>query len=132
MIGDTPIRFKQRPTQTVLSDVPTTRPKNSTNQQAFSNRYDFGASLSAAIQTPKAPSPRQEAPTLKMPQPPKIGQNGVKADGQSADASLSKPSAISVEKPPLQSSSYHELLDKYCFVRSKPTDQKKGGAAVAS
>ena len=131
--GDTPIRFRQKPsTIAPVSDAPLTK-SISTNQQAFSNRYDFGASLSAAIQnsTNKVPSPRHEVPALKLPHPPKIVKSETKLDGV-ADTTLSRPATLASDKPAMQSTSYTELLDKYCFVRSRPTDAKKDGAGLVS
>ena len=127
--GDTPLRFRQKSAATgPVSDVPQPKPKNSTNQQAFSNRYDFGASLSAAIQNSnnKVPSPRQEVPALKIPQPPKADEGVANTDGAAKSAGLTS------NKPALQSTSYTELLDKYCFVRSRPTDHKRGGSGMVS
>ena len=36
-----------------------------------------------------------------------------------------KPVALTSEKPSLQSRSHHELLDKYCFVRSTANQENK-------
>ena len=132
MVGDSPIRFRNRPSKEIVPDAPG-KPKASANQQAFGNRYDFGASLSAAISAssssmPRAASPQSESPpVLRMPRAPGAGQT-VDSDEQKEKAGVaasashsSKPTALTTEKPALQSSSYHELLDKYCFVRSRPT-----------
>lgn len=137
MIGESPIRFKNRPTQEIVPDAPG-RSKNSTNQQAFGNRYDFGASLSAAIQAASSsggssPPTREEVrsslsksedkhpPTVQVQSAPDAGK--AVEGSQTSQPTLPdgpKPIALTAEKPSLSSSSYHELLDKYCFVCSKP------------
>jgi len=108
--------------------------------QAFGNRYDFGASLSAAIQaastamgdrsgfkddTRSAP-PKQmnfsndtfveSPPTAEHHAPHPRRAGGGHPDRSSNDPP--KPAALTSTKPSLQSSSYHELLDKYCFFGS--------------
>ncbi len=142
MVGESPIRFRNRPSsKDIVPDAPS-RPKSTNSQQAFGNRYDFGASLSAAMQTStSSTSEKDKAPTrpdvkseavkgtvahiervaeTKAPtSQPKFGEasNGV-------PSTQSKPTALTAEKPSLQSSSYHELLDKYCFVRSPGGKEK--------
>ena len=132
VVGDSPIRFRNRASKDLVPDAPG-KPKASANQQAFGNRYDFGASLSAAISagstaTPKVSTPQSEMPPmLKVQSAPTAGNNlssshqNEKIGLAAPSAIISKPTALTTEKPALQSSSYHELLDKYCFVRSRPT-----------
>ena len=135
MVGDSPIRFRNRPSKDIVPDAPG-KPKASANQQAFGNRYDFGASISAAISaastaTPKVSTPQSETPPVLNTQPSVTAgkivsssqQNG--KNGLAAPPAFTKPTALTTEKPALQSSSYHELLDKYCFVRSRPTIEHK-------
>ena len=137
LVGDSPIRFKTKAsTRDIVPDAPG-RPKSSSNQQAFGNRYDFGASLSAAIQASgtslgdrgEVPS-RSDAKSMSGKEagsPPVIKVQQISDTrkavegsevGQQKVADLPKPVALTAEKPSLQSQSYHELLDKYCFVRS--------------
>ena len=135
IVGDSPIRFKTKPSgKELIPDAPG-KSKSLANQQAFGNRYDFGASLSAAIQ---AAAPKEDAssvstrterdahlPTKTRPSPD-IGKMVNASD--SSQPSLKeppKPAALTSEKPALSSSSYHELLDKYCFVRSGPKEGSK-------
>ena len=135
IIGDSPIRFKSKPsTDGVLPDAPG-KPKSSANQQAFGNRYDFGASLSAAIQAAStslgsckedsgsAPTKTENkiTPAAKIqPSPDAVKPVNGSEPSQAGPLEARKPSALTNEKPSLSSSSYHELLDKYCFVRSAP------------
>ena len=143
MVGESPIRFKNKPSaKDIVPDAPG-RPKSSANQQGFGNRYDFGASLSRTIQAANiASGDRSELP-LKATnqgetgrQPSSLnkdaganamnkvqlpsGPETTRKAGESSQHDGPKPVALTTEKPSLQSSSYHELLDKYCFVRSGP------------
>ena len=148
LVGDSPIRFKNKSSaREIVPDAPG-RPKASANQQAFGNRYDFGASLSAAIQAggssagdrgegslrrdPKSkPDKESETPPVVNVQPSPDAGKPVKGCevGQQKVANVPKPVALTAEKPPLQSQSYNELLDKYCFVRS---GTNKGNKAILS
>lgn len=144
LVGDSPIRFKNKvPAREIVPDAPG-RPKASANQQAFGNRYDFGASLSAAIQSAstslgdrgevpsrsdgKSTSGKKfEPPLVVKVQPSLDAGKAIKGSevGQQEVADLPKPVALTAEKPSLQSQSYHELLDKYCFVRSGTNKENK-------
>lgn len=149
VVGDSPIRFKNgKPGRDITPDPG--RRANAAGQ-AFGNRYDFGASLSAAIQAASASvvdrsglpirDEAKSAPAKQMsfaPMHPAITSavKSAKANGtanehakttktsgagnasKAASQDHSKPAALTAEKPSLQSSSYHELLDKYCFVRA--------------
>ncbi len=140
LVGESPIRFKNKPSaKDIVPDAPG-RPKASTNQQAFGNRYDFGASLSAAIQSastslgdrgevpskPTSGKDTERPPVVKIQPSPDAGKAVEDSEaGQQKVAELPKPVALTAEKPSLQSKSYHELLDRYCFVRSGTTKEKK-------
>ena len=141
MVGESPIRFKNKPSaKDIVPDAPG-RPKGSANQQAFGNRYDFGASLSRAVQAANSASGDRSELPLKdnhqngtRRQPSSLNKdaganavNGAQSSsgprntgkaGEPSQQDVPKPAALTTEKPSLQSSSYHELLDKYCFVRS--------------
>ena len=144
LVGDSPIRFKNKPSgKDIVPDAPG-RPKASANQQAFGNRYDFGASLSAAIQSAgtclgergelpsktdaKSTSGKESGspPVIKVQPSADAGKaiKGSEATEQKV-AGSPKPIALTSEKPSLQSQSYHELLDKYCFVRSRANKENK-------
>lgn len=146
--GESPIRLKNsKPTAKFVPDAPSRRSNAPT--QAFGNRYDFGASLSAAIQAASSNagdrngnqiqnemlSPMSSKPSTSVhhtkpsPAPSRL-QNSApsapkKTPAKTSDTKAStladppKPAALTSAKPPLQSQSYHELLDKYCFVRSR-------------
>lgn len=147
IIGESPIRFRNAKTAaSIVPDAPTKRSNQAA--QAFGNRYDFGASLSAAIQsasnslgersvnedskgdTKRAHfikgSEEGQKDTVKFAEDQPISSKKVKepagasstVKAETGKGSL-KPTALTSKKPSLQSSSYHELLDKYCFVRSR-------------
>ena len=145
-LSETPLRLKSAKVGgKVVPDAPSRRAN--APAQAFGNRYDFGASLSAAIQAansglqpkevessePKvkktsfAPRPFMDMSTSAKAEP-SVGLNSgaagsvngpTVASSPKATSAQQKPAALTSGKPSLQSQSYHELLDKYCFVRSR-------------
>ncbi|KAI4125479.1 MAG: hypothetical protein LQ347_005369, partial [Umbilicaria vellea] len=146
VIGESPIRFRNsKASSNSMTVAPSTR--GNPGGQAFGSRYDFGASLSAAIQAAgsalgdrNGPQSRDEAklgpakqPSFAQkhvleatkidPTPPADSTRNLVA---SAVKPTTKPAALTSEKPSLQSPSYHELLDKYCFVRSRANKDGKG------
>ena len=149
VLGETPLRFKN---PKIVADAPGRR--TNTPAQAFGNRYDFGASLSAAINAastvlgdrsgftsredqssipakPIKPTSFPQRPFSEVsavPSGPLSAQNARTIESPAGTANISKtslitdipkPTALTSEKPSLQSQSYHELLDKYCFVGSR-------------
>ena len=130
IMGDSPIKLKSpRPRPEIVTDASGRRTK--ANAQAFGNRYDFGASLNAAIQNASAILGDQSglAPRLSTKQSsrqvPASGYDGAAAPtskvaevakGTPVDTQPSKPAALLSGKPSLSSQSYQELVDKYCFV----------------
>ncbi|KAI4138007.1 MAG: hypothetical protein LQ341_004859 [Variospora aurantia] len=154
IIGDSPIRFRsQRPAQELAADAPAQR--NNGSSQAFGSRYNFGVSLHNAIAAasptlgergdPDYTNSEKVAPTQKMSftkQP--IVESGSVPFAKAADGSTTKPkvagsgasseekpkpAALTAEKPSLQSKSYQELLNSYCFYGSSKHSQKAPAAA---
>ena len=122
IIGEKPFRFRNKKSADIVSDAPGLRAK--APSQAFGTRYDFGASLSAAIQAASTTLGERSAlqPKQSWPSEPSVVKNdsgNENSPAQKANGTHSTPAAISMEKPPLQSQSYNDLIDKYCFVRSK-------------
>lgn len=146
---------KSKSAKAPLPDYPTRR--NNATSQAFGNRYDFGASLSAAIQaantdsrkvsnketrttatsgknvhsstpTPAvSPTTNPASPKAKKTHPTSTSTNKETSSGGGSNTNRStvlsptpfpRPESYITEKPSQQSSSYLELIDKYCFVRS--------------
>lgn len=102
------LRLRSKSTQDIASDrldMSLASPKG----VAFSNRYDFGASLSAAVQAARD-SMGKDKDTLYM----KSNVRPPKATG-SDDGSCS-PNSSTPSPPSLPSTSYEELVNKYCFV----------------
>ena len=139
IVGDSPIRFKNK---SAADEAPNAAGKSkSPANQAFGNRYDFGASLSAAIQAAGSPtgSPKEGNQSVSRKAEAQTGLSDTKPNADAAKPingvgisqaksdDVSKPAALTSEKPSLSSSSYHELLDKYCFVRSGPTIERSQG-----
>lgn len=108
-------------------------PKRRDNQarQAFGTRYDFGASLSAAMRTKptqdrteltaKAKSEKESEPKQdkERKRPGLFIDTGFPVTGitkYDAHSEQPRPSSLVSGKPHLQSSVYKELVDKYCFV----------------
>lgn len=139
--GDSPIRLRNAKAGRDIK-LSATSPRTSAAGQAFGNRYDFGASLSATIQASsngvqtredvKLSSEKLTSSSTRFERNDKhitLKVNGHQEEIEKKSMSpkrpqlpaqeQTKPSALTAEKPSLQSSSYHELLDKYCFVRSQ-------------
>lgn len=143
VIGDSPIRLKSsKPTSELATDE--FPPRSLGSNKAFGGRYNFGVSLHNAIAAasptlgergdPSYGSSLKSSTTTPMSFakqdlvesascPPAINGNRNAADRKEAPKSgdpESKPAALTSDKPSLQSKSYQELLNSYCFVRSGP------------
>ncbi|PGH01402.1 hypothetical protein AJ80_09002 [Polytolypa hystricis UAMH7299] len=119
-------------------DAPTRRTKPAA--QAFGNRYDFGASLSAAMQPGSAGQTRRRLPSASTrtssesnsSQAPQPGPDGSKpkqtspkppmketpnsSHSSASSPGSSRPADLASGRPYHQSPVYKELVDKYCFV----------------
>lgn len=151
LVGDylgetsTPIRLKGVKSAVTLSSDGLRRSPHP-NGQAFGNRYDFGASLSAAINAANSTLGDRSGITLK-PSAKKVTTMIKDDDEPSSPLTMATPKyprtppkvtvvtsanttnpPESSEKPGLASQSYSELLDKYCFFGSvKSSPQVKDG-----
>ncbi|KAI6314381.1 hypothetical protein MCOR03_002963 [Pyricularia oryzae] len=143
-----PLRLKGVKSTTSLPSDNLTGRLSAPSGQAFANRYDFGASLTTAIQAAKQTSPRPKGDGLYMksntrgsikpaPRPTFVsaptGANTIGASQPSTPGPMAKkepaqatneqkPSAFPASQtaaPILASSSYEELVNKYCFFGSK-------------
>lgn len=106
---------------------------------AFANRYDFGASLSAAVQAAKDSAAKdkdalymkrnvRDSPTpMSMSFGPPLSTQSASQPSQPAPAPAAAAAAAAANAAPaspvglglgLSSSSYEELVSKYCFVRT--------------
>ncbi|KAK0639752.1 putative phosphatase regulatory subunit-domain-containing protein [Cercophora newfieldiana] len=138
--GPTSIRLKgTKPSSNIPSDNLPGR-LSTPSGQAFANRYDFGASLTAAILNAKdqlsekpdglyMKSSRKGTPSSTDPSK----QNGTRTNGLAKSQVLaptqSNPMAGS-DSPSagISSSSYEELVNKYCFFGTKQSQPRFDGA----
>lgn len=131
-----PLRLKSsKSTASVPSDNLSTR-LSAPSGQAFANRYDFGASLSAAMQAAKESLSKPDGSQLKPCRNifPSTSAGSVKptpSDGQTAATRESTPPSNTLSALPgtgspgatsIASSSYEEIVNKYCFVRTHKDD----------
>lgn len=137
---DLTVRLKGVKSTTSLPSDNLSNGLSSPSGQAFSNRYDFGASLSAARQAAKdnlkqdrdvdglymKANKRGEASALNAAKPRSpVNGNFI---GSSPAPKPSIPGITSTGSSSLSSSSYEELVNKYCFYGSKQSSpQMKDG-----
>jgi hypothetical protein len=115
----TPLRLKGVKSAIQISGSPS-------SGQAFGNRYDFGASLSAAINAANSALGERSGLMMKSPAKQKITDaeettsplTMASKKSFAAPKGTDSPRPAGSEKPVLASQSYNELLDKYCFVRT--------------
>lgn len=122
-----PFRFKQ-PSKGTLSDTPIARKSQASGQQ-FGNRYDFGASLTAALnhaQTqlgdrsgiktlPNSQSQPRKEPVQKA-DPPKPAPVRVARQVDTSGTESPRSDGLLSNKPSVDSRAYQEFVSKFCFV----------------
>lgn len=111
-VGGTGLRFKSKSLSNLASDN-IIKSLAAPSGAAFANRYDFGASLDAVKSRKDGGSPK-EADTLYM--------KGNTRGSLAAAANIVPAQTVVVPAPgtALASSSYEELVNKYCFFGAKP------------
>ncbi|KAK7519809.1 putative phosphatase regulatory subunit-domain-containing protein [Phyllosticta citriasiana] len=116
-----PLRFKKSKAQRRFPDQDAQN-----NPQAFASRYDFGASLTAAIPTGK------QAPSGKGSKP-RTDYFAKQGDAPApTNLNAPRPDQLSSEKPDLKSAEYNELIQKYCFFGSrKNTSQSSVSGSIS-
>ena len=143
--GEPTLRLRNpRPKVEIIPDAPPAR-RGKAPAQAFGNRYDFSASLTAAkasafaalgelsglsaaaetkqssrdVPTAIAPSGAGAAPGAKPVAGAELGRAEPVSKAPAVPSMSAKPAAALIsEKPALASQSYQELVEKYCFVGS--------------
>jgi hypothetical protein len=117
--------IKLKPKSKRVSLFPDQAASRSQAGQAFSARYDFSASLSAALST--AQTALGDRSGLKVNTQDKVNRgyfdrpaSATKAHTTGAPIPGTRPDSLTSEKPDLQSAEYNELIQKFCFVRSQP------------
>ena len=146
-----PIGLKTRPRAMAINPHAPNARRDQANQQVLGNRYDFDTSLAVAVQASypalgdrssgrsgKHVTPLSESRPALEPGPeecwrPRVTKiqpaslvDGIPITNSEAGRPTipgrSKSAALIAKTFPLQSSSYSDLLDKYCFV--SPEDKK--------
>ncbi|EFY92478.1 protein phosphatase regulatory subunit Gac1, putative [Metarhizium acridum CQMa 102] len=110
------LRFKSKSSSSLASDN-LSQDVVSPSGAAFSNRYDFGASLNAAVKAAKDTTSNQSKTKEKEKDTLYMKRN---VRGSESSASLpfsgSSPSGLDSPASSLPSVSYEELVNRYCFV----------------
>ncbi len=142
----TSLRLKSSKSTTSLPSDNLSNKLPAPSGQAFANRYDFGASLSAAMQAHKDSvvnrrsdglymKPHKRAPSnpTSTEKPPRATSNAPASGPQTKPAAVSHVSGTdSPSSARIASSSYEEILNKYCFVRTARDFQASRGAGPYS
>jgi hypothetical protein len=129
--GSNGVPLTRTPSEEIDTVAPPKRRENP-SRQAFGNRYDFGASLTAAMRskapvdrttlTARAKNGESAQPTAKpIKKTASFGGPGPAVSETSRPAGRVedlKPSSLVSSKPRLESTVYQELVDKYCFYGS--------------
>ncbi len=128
--SNAPIKLKPKSKRVAV--LPDQAPRRTQSSLAFSSRYDFGASLSAALTTAQTTLGDRSALKINTTDLDKKGYfdrpiSAPKSQVPGPAVSANRPDSLSLEKPDLQSAEYNELIQKFCFVRSQP--QHSGGLA---
>lgn len=135
ILGDSPsssIRLKPKSKRGSL--FPDQAPRRAATGQAFSARYDFGASLTAALSN--AQNAMGDRSGIK-PNAANKNQAGYfnqtnpapKPEPTPAPVPGTRPDTLSSEKPDLRSAEYNELIQKFCFFG---TPNGKGSPAATT
>ncbi|KAJ5665834.1 uncharacterized protein N7477_008282 [Penicillium maclennaniae] len=125
-----------RPSADDIDTIGPPKRRETQNPQGFSNRYDFGASLTAAMKT-KTPLDRTtltaRARSERTPETKSVAEpvpTKATAVSEKARKEDLKPSSLVSSKPCLESSVYKELVDKYCFYGSPKSNEEAQGPVV--
>jgi hypothetical protein len=115
------IRLKPRPKRSSL--FPDQTANRQPAGQAFATRYDFSASLSAALSNAQTALGDRSGltPNGTNKNSKDYFAKGTAPKVSTAPVPGTRPGGLSSEKPDLQSAEYHELIQKFCFVRSRPS-----------
>ncbi|KAH8674299.1 putative phosphatase regulatory subunit-domain-containing protein [Xylariales sp. PMI_506] len=126
-LGETgPIRLKSSKSTSALPSDNLTSRLSAPSGTAFANRYDFGASLTAAKQARKElmSSPRSDALYMKPNKKASFGPSLVMPSAKAPEVApgspvflTASPKAFGPDSPSssIASASYEEIVNKYCF-----------------
>jgi hypothetical protein len=117
LLGESPssVKFKPRSKRGSLF------PSNPTSPNGLGGRYDFGASLSAALSTAQDKLGRQSGlmnSTQKAPGGSYFGPVERKEGPAKTDQ---RPDALTTDRPAMGSDQYRDLVQKFCYVGSSNT-----------
>ena len=128
------LRLKTKSTTNLASDN-IARDLTSPSGAAFSNRYDFGASLSAAMQAAKD-SLSKDKDALYMKRNVRGSESALDVPPTESPSSSTGHSPNGPQSPNpnlgLPSASYEELVNKYCFVRTPGLHSSPGQSSVTT
>lgn len=99
---------------------------NSTSQpsQGLGGRYDFGASLSAALSTAQDKLGKQSG-LMSRKDNPTPGQGYFNHDAPDSPPKKAleaeRPEALTTDRPAMGSAQYRDLVSKFCYVGSRPS-----------
>jgi hypothetical protein len=141
--GPTSLRLKSTKSSANLPSDNLSSRLSAPSGQAFANRYDFGASLTAAMQAAKdSMSGKPDGLYMKShrraPAPAPVPVPNLSKDNNAKEAAFTNgaPALVKASTVPgrdslsagISSSSYEELVNKYCFFGSKQSSpQLKDG-----
>ncbi|KAF2448190.1 carbohydrate-binding module family 21 protein [Karstenula rhodostoma CBS 690.94] len=101
--------------------------------QAFSTRYDFSASLSAALSNAQTALGDRSGLTPNDTNKPSKDYFAKDTASKVSAAPVpgTRPGGLSSEKPDLQSAEYNELIQKFCFFGTPSKGSPNGGTPAA-
>ncbi|KAB8648461.1 hypothetical protein FH972_026119 [Carpinus fangiana] len=101
-----------------LPDTPPTLKRPAVTGNQFGSRYDFGASLSAALT--HAQSSMGDRSGIKPRADPMLRTPGLSAPGLTEGAESPRPDTLLATNKSLDSRAYQEFVSKFCFFGSAP------------
>jgi hypothetical protein len=114
------VKLKPRSKRVDLSRV------NSTPANGLGGRYDFGASLSAALSTAQDKLGKQSGllPHTQASSQPQVHYFSPRTTTEIKPVVPERPDAITTDRPAIGSQQYKDLVNKFCYVGSNKTSTK--------
>lgn len=126
LLGESPTSVKLKPRTKRGSIFPTADSTQPTN--GLGGRYDFGASLSAALTSAQDKLGRQSGLMSPSQRPNSGNYFGPIERKEKPTKADERPDAITTDRPAMGSDQYKDLIEKFCHVRSnnsKPASTTK-------
>lgn len=124
----TPFQFRRIPTGRRAPDSTPPRRQHHSNQ-AFGSRYDFSASLTAALTHAQAQIAGRSLPERQPPANTSNPQQLVAPSTRAPGTESPRPTDLISNTQPLDSRAYQEFVSKFCFAGTKKAMQ---GVATSS